>query len=98
MSSDAPPTGLSRFVASRGFTATVKVDSAGRKGKIVTVIGGLPKNQLFLDAMAKALKAKCGSGGTIDMSGRDGVVEMQGDQREKIRTYLESEGIKFKIS
>ncbi|MES2964352.1 MAG: translation initiation factor [Bdellovibrionota bacterium] len=90
--------GLSRFVASRGFTATVKVDSAGRKGKTVTVIGGLPKNKLFLEAMAKALKARCGSGGSVDTSGRDGVIEIQGDQREKIRAYLDSESIKHKIS
>lgn len=97
MSAESPQ-GLSKFVASRNFTATVKLDSAGRKGKTVTVIGGLPKNQLFLEAMSKALKARCGSGGTFDMNGRDGVVEIQGDQREKVRTYLDSENIKYKIS
>ena len=72
---------LSKFVASRGFTATVKLDSSGRKGKSVTVIGGLPKNKLFLEAMAKALKARCGSGGTYDMDGRDGVVEIWANGR-----------------
>ena len=90
-------TPLSKFVAARNFTATVKVDTAGRKGKSVTVISGLPKNELFLQAMAKALKARCGSGGTYSTSGRDGTVEIQGDQREKIRTYLDSENIKHKI-
>lgn len=89
---------LSKFVAARNFTATVKVDTAGRRGKAVTVIGGLPKNELFLEAMAKALKARCGSGGTYLMTGRDGVVEIQGDQRDKIRTYLDTEEIKYKIS
>lgn len=90
--------GLSRFVASRGFIATVKLDSTGRKGKTVTVIGGLPKNKLFLEAMTKALKSRCGSGGTFDLDGRDGVVEIQGDQREKIKTYLNSESIKYKAT
>lgn len=40
--------GLSRFVASRNFKVIVKVDSSGRKGKTVTLIEGLPKNEPFL--------------------------------------------------
>jgi translation initiation factor 1 len=88
--------GLSKFVESRGFTAKIKVDSAGRKGKIVTVIDGLPKNKLFLEAMTKALKTSCGAGGNFSMDGRDGVVEIQGDQRTKIEAYLTKENIKFK--
>jgi translation initiation factor 1 len=90
-----PRKGLSKFVESRGFKATIKVETGGRKGKTVTVIGGLPKNELFLQEMTKQLKSKCGAGGTYDSSGRDGVVEIQGDQRERIRTYLTSEDIKF---
>jgi translation initiation factor 1 len=88
--------GLSRFVESRGFTAKIKVDSAGRKGKIVTVIDGLPKNKLFLEAMTKDLKSSCGAGGSFNMDGRDGVVEIQGDQRARIEAYLTKENIKFK--
>lgn len=89
----AQPSGLSRFVASRNFKASVKTDSSGRKGKTVTVISGLPKNELFLKEMTKELKARCGAGGTYLMNGRDGVVEIQGDQCEKVRAYLESEQI-----
>lgn len=88
--------GLSRFVASRNFKATLRLDTGGRKGKTVTVIGGLPKNELFLKEMTRELKARCGAGGTYDMSGKDGVVEIQGDQREKARLYLESEQITVK--
>jgi translation initiation factor 1 len=91
-----PKTGLSKFIASRNFTAVIKLDSQSRKGKTVTVIDGLPKNNLFLEAMTKELKSRCGAGGTYDMKGRDGLVEIQGDQREKIRTYLASESILYK--
>ncbi len=88
--------GLSKFVQSREFTAKIKVDSAGRKGKIVTMIEGLPKNKLFLEAMVKELKSSCGAGGGFSMEGRDGLVEIQGDHRAKIEKYLAKEGIKFK--
>ena len=91
-----PKTGLSKYIASRNFTAVIQLDSQSRKGKTVTVIDGLPKNNLFLEAVTKELKARCGAGGTYDMKGRDGVVEIQGDQREKIRAYLASEMIVFK--
>ncbi len=88
--------GLSRFVASRNFTAVIKLETQNRNGKTVTVIGGLPKNNLFLEAMTKELKSSCGAGGQFDITGRDGRVEIQGDQREKIRAYLASESILFK--
>ena len=87
---------LDRFVASRNFVATLSVDSKSRNGKSVTVIDGLPKNALFLDAMLKALKTKCGAGGTVEASGKEGRLIVQGDQREKIRAYLASENITFK--
>ena len=89
-------TGLSKFVASRGFVATLKLDTQSRRGKTVTVIGGLPKNKQFLEAMIKELKTRCGAGGSIDLAGRDGVVEIQGDQREKVSAYLLLEAIQFK--
>lgn len=45
-----------------------------------------------LEAMAKALKAACGSGGTV----RDGAVEVQGDQCEKIVALLTAQGHRVK--
>lgn len=87
---------LSKFIASRNFTAVLKLDTQSRRGKTVTIIDGLPKNKLFLEAMLKALKARCGSGGSLDLSAKDGRLELQGDQREKIKIYLASEEIKFR--
>ena len=54
----------------------------GRGGKTVTLVTGLPT--AALDATAKELKRLCGTGGTA----KDGVVEIQGDHRERIVTHL----------
>lgn len=51
---------------------------AGRKGKTVTLVTGLPHGDL--EAVAKELKRQCGSGGAV----KDGVVELQGDHRDKV--------------
>ena len=50
----------------------------GRKGAGVTLISGLPLATQELQALAKQLKKKCGVGGAV----KDGVIELQGDQRE----------------
>jgi translation initiation factor 1 len=96
VSAELSKTPLSKFIASRNFTAIIKLDTQSRKGKTVTVIDGLPKMNLFLEAMKKALKTKCGAGGSVITTGKDGAVEIQGDQREKVRAYLTSENIAYK--
>ena len=63
--------------------ATLNLENAG-PGKKVTVIHGLPKNTAFLESLAKELKKACGAGGKAG----DGLVEIQGDQRERLRDLL----------
>lgn len=57
-------------------------------GKNVTVVDGLPKNGPFLDALLKELKKACGTGGRAG----DGSLELQGDQRERLRELLARRG------
>jgi translation initiation factor 1 len=57
-------------------------------GKTVTVVDGLPKNGAFLEALAQELKKSCGTGGRAG----DGSVELQGDQRERLRELLAGRG------
>ncbi|KQW51941.1 MULTISPECIES: translation initiation factor Sui1 [unclassified Roseateles] len=64
----------------------VSRETAGRKGKGVTVIKGLPLDDAALTACAKQLKALCGSGGTV----KDGVVEIQGDHLDKVLAWLKA--------
>lgn len=69
-------------------------ESKGRGGKGVTLITGLPLNADELKNLAKELKQFCGTGGTI----KDGVIEIQGEQREKLKPWLEKKGFKVKIA
>ena len=57
--------------------------SSGRRGKTVTLVAGLPAADVA--GVAKELKKLCGSGGAV----KDGVVEIQGDQRTRIIAHLE---------
>jgi len=57
--------------------------SSGRRGKTVTLVTGLPAGHV--EGVAKELKKLCGSGGAV----KDGVVEIQGDQRARIIAHLE---------
>lgn len=70
------------------ITAKLRIEKSGRKGKTVTVVGGLPKNSGFLNDLAKELKRACGSGGTA----QDASVEIQGDHRERLRELLQAKG------
>jgi translation initiation factor 1 len=69
-------------------------ESKGRGGKGVTLITGLPLNDTELKQLAKELKQLCGTGGTV----KDGVIEIQGEQREKLKPALELKGYKVKIA
>jgi translation initiation factor 1 len=61
-------------------------------GKHVTVIDGLPNNREYLDDLCRQLKTSCGTGGA---AGEDSI-ELQGDQRERLREMLEKKGLQVK--
>ncbi len=69
-------------------------ETKGRKGSGVTLISGLSLEPEPLKKLAKQLKKKCGSGGSV----KNGVVEIQGDQRQQLIAELEKEGYKVKLS
>lgn len=78
------------------FTAVLRIEKTGRGGKTVTVVDRLPRNTQFLKDLTKKLKNKCGSGGTHRIDDQYGVIEIQGDQRERIREALKKESIPHK--
>ena len=68
--------------------ARLRIEKAGRGGKTVTVVDGLPHNDAFLKGLLQDLKKACGCGGAV----RDGGVELQGDLRDRVRAYLTKQG------
>ena len=69
-------------------------ETQGRSGKGVSVITGLPLTQTALEELAKQLKKRCGSGGTV----RNGVIEIQGDHRDLLVAELTRLGFPAKRS
>jgi translation initiation factor 1 len=63
-----------------------------RGGKTVTVVRGLPAGDL--EAVAADLKRLCGAGG----SAKNGAVEIQGDQCEKVAEHLRARGYQVKLA
>ena len=63
-----------------------------RGGKGVTIISDLPLNEKDLGELATKLKTRLGTGGTV----KDGRIEIQGDQRDRIVTELEEMGYRAK--
>lgn len=66
----------------------------GRGGKTVTVITGVLLDENALKQLTTKLKQQCGTGGTL----KDGVIEIQGDHRDKIQAELTKQGFTVKFS
>lgn len=67
---------------------------AGRGGKGVSVISGLPLSEAELEALATRLKKLCGAGGAV----KDGSIEIQGDHRDRLVEELQKLGYDAKRS
>ena len=72
----------------------IRREVSGRKGKGVTTISGLDLADTELKILAKTLKQLCGTGGSV----KNGIIEIQGDHREKLRTELEQHGHTVKLA
>jgi predicted translation initiation factor SUI1 len=74
--------------------AVVRVgrETKGRRGKGVTTVTDVPLDEAGLHDLAAKLKQACGTGGTV----KDGRIEIQGDQRERLVGELERRGYRVK--
>ena len=80
---DAPP-----------FSQTIRIelDRKSRGGKNVTLLSGFELTPATLQTLAKQLKSRCGSGGTI----KERTIEIQGDHRNTIAAELAKLGYRIK--
>jgi translation initiation factor 1 len=89
-----PPPPPPAPVPKKILNARVGRETAGRKGKGVTTIFDLTITEDEMVELAQLLKNKCGTGGTV----KDGRIEIQGEQRDKVVVELEKLGYKVKRS
>lgn len=86
---ERPPT---KEASKKQITLKVGRETAGRRGKGVTTVFDMPFSEAIVLDLAAKLKQRCGTGGTV----KDGRIEIQGDQRERIVAELEKLGYKVK--
>jgi translation initiation factor 1 len=69
-------------------------ETKGHCGKTVTIISNIPIDNNRLKELAKQLKNRCGTGGTL----KDNEIIIQGDHRQTILEELTKQGYRAKIA
>jgi translation initiation factor 1 len=77
-----------RRAPAAGGRVKVRREVAGRRGKPVTTVSGVPLDDAGLRELAGRLKKRCGVGG----SAKGGLIELQGDHRDVVVDMLRAEG------
>jgi len=72
----------------------IRRESKGRGGKTVSIVDGLPLAEKEMKVLLKKLKGQLGTGGVL----KNGVLEIQGEHRDKLIQLLEKEGFQAKLS
>ena len=78
----------------KAHTLKLGRETKGRRGKGVTLVSDLPTGlgEAGVAELCTLLKNRCGTGGTV----KDGAIEIQGDQRDRLTVELEKLGYKVK--
>ena len=66
----------------------VRLDTKQRAGKAVTIVEGFIGPAAELEGLGRQLKTHCGTGGSV----KDGLIIIQGDQRDKVTQWLTKNG------
>jgi len=75
-------------LAPRAQKLRVRLDTKQRAGKAVTLVEGFLGRAEDLEDLGKKLKGYCGTGGSV----KDGLIIIQGDQRDKVLQWLLKNG------
>jgi protein-tyrosine phosphatase len=89
-----PEAVIAKKEIAKNTTPVVRVgrETKGRRGKGVTTVSDVPLDEAGLHDLATKLKIRCGTGGTV----KDGVIEIQGDQRDRLAAVLQEMGYRVK--
>jgi translation initiation factor 1 len=71
---------------------TIRIGREKRRNSAVTLVRGLAAGEL--EAVGKELRRLCGTGGTA----KNGVVELQGDHRDRVASYFAERGRRAKLA
>ncbi len=66
----------------------IRLDTKQRAGKAVTLVQGFIGTDADMEELGKKLKAFCGTGGSV----KDGLIIVQGDNRDKVLAWLQKNG------
>jgi translation initiation factor 1 len=86
---EQPPQQPARPGSGKGVRLRLERRASNR---VVTLVEGAPGTPAELGELAKALRAACGAGGSV----KQGVIELQGDQRAKVEAALRARGLRSK--
>ena len=79
-------------IAKEQQKAIIRTDRR-RYGKMVTIVEGIDDSAIDIHDLAKTLKSRCASGGTV--KGR--TIELQGDHKKRASKVLEQNGYTVEV-
>ena len=87
-----PPSEAVSSVPAKKGRVILRRETAHRGGKIVIVVDGFAPEMdaTALETLGKRLRAACGCGGSV----KNRTLELQGNQPDRIRSWLEAEGFR----
>ena len=88
-----PPRTLAAEMERKTKGARIRLERRA-SGRVVTVIGDVPGTASEIEALARLLKARCGTGGAV----KDLDIELQGDRRDAVQVVLREKRIPHKLA
>ena len=89
----ATPKALAAEMERKTKGARIRLEKRA-SGRVVTVIADVPGTPSEVEALAKVLKTRCGTGGSI----KDLDIELQGDRRDAVQAVLREKRIPHKLA
>jgi translation initiation factor 1 len=89
----AEPRALAAEMERKTKGARIRLEKRA-SGRVVTVVADVPGTAAEIEALAKLLKTRCGTGGSI----KDLDIELQGDRRDAVQAVLRERRIPHKLA